>query len=561
MKVEPQGIIRLCKTPLESDYKNQLTFVTKVAQIIYFNDTVVKSFDENTYIRKDGALKVDCNIEEIRQCNYLFYSNMGFDDRTYYCFITGLKYISENSTLIEYETDCYQTWMFDIQYNPCFIEREHVADDTVGLHTVPENLELGEYEIVDVRNSPMYHNTELGAGDDFLPCFCVTNYNSSFQNLDATTGRVKGDLGYIGQVFSSLKFFAVGTLAQARLMIEAYNQDPNVTADAIVNIFMIPSCCINKSISQVDSTTFANGAYKVMPIYNYWLSDEYKLQEPDVLAEDYHPVNAKLLTYPYSYFYLSNGAGEEVQFKYEDFPIETLRVDGIDYTRRTMTYQKAVVPSCGVAGKLYFTKYKGYTEQTNSTEMYNYGISYGKLPVCAWTTDYYTNWITQNGVNTGASVLTSTITGAASGALMSGGNPAGAIAGAAIGLLGGATQAVTKMQQASVVPDQAKGDINAGDFNFTFRRNAIRFYEMSIRPEYARIIDNYFSMFGYKVNVVKTPSFMSRPEWNYIKTIGCNIDGEIPQEDLSILKKMFDSGVTLWHHADTMYDYTQNNNV
>ena len=42
-------------------------------------------------------------------------------------------------------TDVFHTWQCDITYNQCFVEREHVNDDTVGLHTVPENVETGEY--------------------------------------------------------------------------------------------------------------------------------------------------------------------------------------------------------------------------------------------------------------------------------------------------------------------------------------------------------------------------------------------------------------------------------
>ena len=33
---------------------------------------------------------------------------------------------------------------------PSFIEREHVSDDTIGIHTVPEGLETGPYT-VDAR--------------------------------------------------------------------------------------------------------------------------------------------------------------------------------------------------------------------------------------------------------------------------------------------------------------------------------------------------------------------------------------------------------------------------
>ena len=90
-------------------------------------------------------------------------------------------------------------------------------------------------------------------------------------------------------------------------------------------------------------------------------------------------------------------------------------------------------------------------------------------------------------------------------------------------------------------------------------RNGFSFYKMSIKQEYAKIIDDFFSMYGYKVNEVKIPNVTGRTNWNYVKTIDANILGDIPQEDLQTIKNMFDNGITLWHNKDTFLDYSQNN--
>lgn len=91
-------------------------------------------------------------------------------------------------------------------------------------------------------------------------------------------------------------------------------------------------------------------------------------------------------------------------------------------------------------------------------------------------------------------------------------------------------------------------------------RNGFSFYKMSIKQEYAKIIDNFFSMFGYKVNEVKIPNVTGRQNWNYVKTIDANILGDIPQEDMQKLKDIFNSGVTFWHNPNTFLDYSQSNN-
>ena len=65
-------------------------------------------------------------------------------------------------------------------------------------------------------------------------------------------------------------------------------------------------------------------------------------------------------------------------------------------------------------------------------------------------------------------------------------------------------------------------------------------------------------MFGYKVNKLEIPNTKSRRYYNYIKTIDANIVGNIPSNDLSAIKGIFDKGVTIWH-TDQVGDYSLNN--
>ena len=155
MTITPQGQLYLCKTKLENDYKNQLTFSDLTTQLNYFNSVIEHTFDNYTYIKKDNVVQVGKNIDEIIDCNYLFYKNTGFTNKWYFCFITNMEYVNENCTRITFETDCYQTWLFQIEYKQSFVEREHVNDDTIGLHTIPEGLETGDYVDQYVDNDEM----------------------------------------------------------------------------------------------------------------------------------------------------------------------------------------------------------------------------------------------------------------------------------------------------------------------------------------------------------------------------------------------------------------------
>lgn len=542
MVITPQSDVILLKCPLELDEKNQLSFGNRNAQFNYFNSLPKLDIGGDfTYIRKDNVLRIPAQVDDIINYNYVMYRNDAYSNKWFYAFITNMEYINDNMTAVSIKTDVYQTWQFDLTYKRTFVEREHVNDDTVGANTVPENVELGDYQILDITNVPIYESDEPAY--DWWVCFCVSNLPNNLKSFN-------NEITDIGGVYNSLHYFAVNSAVAARSLIEAYEADSDVTSEAIQNIYMIPRSCVYEINSP---TIITGGTYNVAiyPILQTYESGNGYTYQPQRLGGNYQPVNKKLLTFPYCYFYASNNTGEDITYHWEDFPIQN--------GRRTATYRKWIVPSSGLSAKIFFTNYKGYTAGTGyGDKQYNYGINFSKVPVCAWITDYYTNWLTQNGVNV-ATNLTSGVLGSLS-SIAGSGTPTSAIGGVA-SLVSSIGNTLGEAQRASSTPDGARGNINTGDFVFAYLRNSITFYDMGIKAEYARIIDNYFSMFGYKINRVKVPNVTGRYNWNYVKTIGCYIDADIPQTDLQEIKNMFDSGVTIWHHANTFLDYSQNNPI
>ena len=143
------------------------------------------------------------------------------------------------------------------------------------------------------------------------------------------------------------------------------------------------------------------------------------------------------------------------------------------------------------------------------------------------------------------------------------GTGGGAIAGASMlsGGLGMVTDTVKEVYQHSLVPDAVEGSLNSGDVTSAVKGLRLHAYRMGITQEYAKIIDHYFDMYGYKINYLKTPNITGRTNWNYVKTIGANIEGDIPEDHLNEIKSIFNNGVTLWHNASTYLDYSQSNNI
>lgn len=513
MTITPQGQLYLCKTPLENDYKNQLTFSNANAQLTYFNSVIQKTFDNYTYIKKDNVVQVGANIDEIIDCNYLFYKNTGFTNKYYFCFITNMEYVNENCTRITFETDCYQTWLFQIEYKQSFVEREHVNDDTIGFHTVPENLETGEY----IVNSRDYYDgldslkyviqcTEWSTTDEDKPL--ATNFGGVYMAGGAYICSTKDEVVNILQAFAG--------------------RGKN---DAVYNLYMIPASMITNTSGtlQYSGQNSPNTDTKTITKIN--------------TINGYTPINKKLLTFPFNYMLISNNNGSSNILHYERF------------SGNTCNFTIKGVPTVGGSIKIIPTN---YDNNLNSEEE---GLIAGKLPTLNWSDDEYTNWLTQNSVNIALGIASSGLTIVGGIGMMATGGGAVAGAGAVVSGAMSIANELGAVYQHSLQPNSAKGNVNGGDINVCDHKNGFYFYKMSIKEEYARIIDNYFSMFGYKINRVKVPNITGRSNWNYVKTINCNFDGDIPQTDLNIIRAMFNNGVTLWHNPATIYNYSNSNSI
>ena len=185
---------------------------------------------------------------------------------------------------------------------------------------------------------------------------------------------------------------------------------------------------------------------------------------------------------------------------------------------------------------------------------YEFGITGAKYPSISWNSDAYTNWLTQNAVNIGigaGSTALSTVAGVATGNYV----------GATASLLNGVSNAVSQVYEASLVPDQASGNTNVGDLDFTKHKNKFTVFPMSIKPQYAQIIDDYFDLVGYKTCRVKVPNTAHRAEWWYTKTINVNIVGNVPNDDMNKIKDAYNNGLTFWRNPANFLNYSLSNGI
>lgn len=558
--ITPNTDLYLLKVPLEINDINQLNFASSSAQYNYFNSLPKVTVDDFTYQRKDNVIRFPMQMDEIITYNYCMYRNTEYSDKWFYAYITNMEYVNDNMTLISIKTDTWQTWQFSLNYKPCLIEREHTNDDTIGNNTLPEGLELG-----DIVANGETKDFGLQSNQQFMVIADVTMIDNQGTNQTLTYSYDgTPPSSYSNGIPSGCYHIMLG---QGTLIMPAVEHFVNIynkagLSDAIQNIYILPSNIAESSAIKAGLTISTTGAAPLdsmsgLSFISSTLRDTTKMvvntayNRPTTL-NGYSPRNAKLLTYPFSYVNVSNNAGTTIPFRYEDF------ADGNAH----FEVEGAFCPSGSIKAIPRDYKNLSYENQDNR---YDYAITGAKYPICGWITDSYTNWLTQNAVNMATQWRQALISSGTElfGGAITGGVAGGVLGGVAAGknLIGLAREQMLAKTGANLVPDQAYGNINAGDVVFSKLGSAFTFMPMSIKAEYARCIDDYLSMFGYATNRVKLPNITGRRNWNYVKTVGCYIEADIPQDDLAEIKSMFDNGITIWHNPSTFADYSQNNDI
>ena len=269
--------------------------------------------------------------------------------------------------------------------------------------------------------------------------------------------------------------------------------------------------------------------------------------------------NNKLYTYPYNFLYVSNNHGKNAAYRYEFFDTQSCQFDL--FCDLTPHATEVLIPKY----------YKG------SAENYDETLELFGFPQCAYNVDSYKAWLAQ----CASSIALTSVGGAATLATLPSNFPnlpvtqtglvpysaSQAAIGTALGTVGkiGGTIAVLSAIKTEVdgiihtfMPPQAHGN-QASMTLVALDKMRYSFMRKHITKEYATIIDDYFTMYGYACKKVKVPNRDSRPEWNYVKTIGCKIRGSMPSDDAVAIESIYDNGIRFWKNPGHIGNYTFDN--
>lgn len=507
--------LKLIKLPIELSEENTILFNSKEEREAYFNSLECLENEDFTYQRENNIIRYLAPYDEVSKYNYVSYIN---DERIYYAFITGITYSSDNVTLISIETDTFMTYEFDLEYKQMFVEREHTNNDGIGANTIPENIESGENTINKFDNF-----------GDMIGCAVIMQVS---EYIDGTGNQRFNNL--INGIYSALTTIAFSTSSSGIQELNNFilEYDRAGKTDAIVNLFMFPTMYIPDW--QADTNKLVIQA-SITPIFrNYTFEFKNNLN-------GYVPRNNKLFTYPYDYLMCTNNNGLTNIFRRE-----------LCDNKSKIIFEIYGALSPGGSFLCVPINYRNGIDTSNS-------IAGGKFPTCGWNSDFYKNWLAQNANNLTNNLVTGFINQALGIGLVASGVPQGIFN--AISGFNRITSTLATINDKKVVPPVASGNTNIGDISYSRYLTTFDFYEMSLTPEYARVVDDYFTMYGYKTNRIKLPNITGRRNFNFVKVIGANIHGFINQNDLEKIKTLFENGITIWHNVANFLDYTKNNDI
>lgn len=354
MAITPDTNIKLLKCPLTLSNKNQLTFASKTLQYNYFNSLPKIEVEDCSYQRKDNIIRYPAHIDDIIEYNYVMYQNNNYDDKWFYAYIENMEYENDGLTNITIKTDVFQTWQFDINFKDSFVEREHVNNDTIGLHTINENLSIGEItEEYETEDSSLSQYTWLAISSSWNP---------------ASEKQFSGITIYNSQVFGNeihlINMNPISNLSNFLLYLKKTNSDGHI--EDIKDVFIIPDALIDQSQLTLNEGSISdqNFSFYTLPFSTSNANFTTNIEKRYTFS-DYTPKNKKCFVYPYNYLYVSNNVGNQNIYKYEDFSNSTYA-----------TFETQLALSIGGSGRLVPKNYKNKVTDDDES------LPLAKYPTC-----------------------------------------------------------------------------------------------------------------------------------------------------------------------------------
>lgn len=533
---------------LSPDQENTFYFASTALKDAYFAGlTKLASVASCSYVREHrNKIRVQLDdtvaypLSVLQGAAYMRYQNTAFNSKWFYAFVTEVEYINNVTTEITFVIDPVMTYMGTYTLGECMVERETTASDGIGEHLIDEGLSTGIYVLNYIDNLTPYRPVlVISTTADYDP-----DDESAIALVDVDAKAYYGNM-LSGCTYKVFPIYSSSTAVEdAIAFIDRVVQDTK--QDSLVSMRIVPDYCApteNGMLIASDLTVASGGT----------ASSGYTMTS----LAGYVPKNNKMFSYPYITYEVINGEGGAAEYRPELFANPLIP---------SFIYRGVSFDVCEV-----MLAPQGY-KRSGLSIVYDEALMMRDFPQASFPIDQYKAYIAQMTSGGGWLNVLGTVGSIAAGAAVSGGIGAAfaateaaatrALTSAATGaVISGAGEALKLMQDNihyDAMPSTIKGASNTNIMSAMGKKMFIG-YHKSITAERAAAIDGYFTMFGYKVNEVKTPSCNNRPYFTYVKTVGCNVHGNLPASDARAIEQAFNRGIRFWNTPTEIGNFSVDN--
>ena len=555
--VAPHGTIELYTgVNIDPNYKNTMYFENESAQRTYFSSKLMTggTFTNQMYTRVSmNKVRVHTKADNVYGCTYLGFQN---ESKWFYGFVIDVRYINEQVTEVVYRIDEIQTWLFQIVWHNCFIERQHSKTDTRGDNLQPEPISVDEHIAIESSGSFLSSN-----GVAYILSVGTVN-TTQLGDLSA-----KNKFNGIGSTVKYLYFNSPSSIVSFLNACEFENGMikglvGSLDVWAPLTLYAVPSGCFDVSGGSTVGTLVGNVTVLPENITTTKKTVDYPTEHG--FGGSYEPVNKKLLTYPYTYLKI------ETPVKSQDYKYETFYRPSSGKPRFVMYATCNPTPTFVIVPE----QYNGLSND------FSYALTLEDFPQL----QIYSSGLWGAAGGGIATILKMAIGGLIGGVggLISGANAASQYNPSyGENMLNSGMQDIVQpseaikssvLNAASEVPDirviqSIRGSggatsiapmlayVGTGGSQATEQAFDIMGVQYGLREEFARKIDLFFSKYGYAQNCVAFPDIHARTKWTYVKTKDCYIGGPIPSSSKEVICNAMNSGITWWTGASVVGIY------
>lgn len=539
---------------VDKAHNHTFRFSSREAQTTYFlNKSKAQWHYTNTsQIRLyEGYIMLRGDANDLYMIDYLMFRNVPsgnnlLSGRWIYAFVDAVEYENDSTIRVNFTIDWIQSYLIDVIMNPqyAYCVRQHSKNDTMYGNTRPEPVNYGGFYYQSLVSGWSNIGVECKLDNDgnFINWYTIIVCPPSIIHPQILTDGIPNVLQYFPATSISLLF-------------EFLNDMEENVRNQIVDVYMYPKYLADKAIKG------EQGYYtQKVPLpgkeFNPW--ERY----------DFVPKNNKLYTYPYSMITVAGANQSAKEYRAERFERSVSEATFKIYGTMGSVPEFICVP----------IKYGAYFNQDaeHLNENFVEAVTIKGTPKVPWITDQYKAWLAQKQSQLNVQQYTMERAKALQipTAIYDMANSIASIN--PVGIAGGVKSSLEKYSNTSIDLMSQQAQLNdaknmpltasnyaTSDIYYKCGEYGFRAMYTFIPKEYAELVDQYFTMFGYQMDSLRKPDFFARKSYTYVKYNGystANISG-MPDSARIQWQNVMMSGITFWESSVGIGNYGADNSV